>query len=152
MPRWYARTWRCAGSTCSSRRPPGSTRCRRIGVPMPEAPASPKAKAPRRPFPAVAAGALVSGAVPAALAGLGGAGGTLAQLASALAVPSWRRGAPARAQARGDTLSLSVLWVGTAALFAALLAWPFAVLLASGTLGATLASSSALGLALLAAW
>ena len=123
---------------------------------MPEAAASPNPRAPRRPFPAVAAGALVSGAVLAALAGLGGAiaalGATLAQPAFALAVSAWRRGAPARAQMKGDTLSLSVLWVATAALFAALLAWPFAVLLASGSLGATLASSFAFGLALLAAW
>src|SRR5690606_41249618 len=118
MPRWYARTWRCAGSTCSSRRPPGSTRCRRIGVPMPEAPASPKPKAPRRPFPAVAAGALVSGAVLAALAGLGGTiaalGATLGQPAFALAVSFRRRGSPGEAQGQGDTLSLTVAGVGTA--------------------------------------
>ena len=113
-------------------------------------------EAPKKPFPTVAAGALVSGAALAALAGLGGAiaalGAALAQPAFALAVSAWRRGAPAKAQVKGDMLSLSVLWVGTAALFAALLAWPFAVLLASGSLGATLASSFAFGLALLAAW
>ena len=136
---------------------------------MPEVPAKPAPAKPapakhvpakpapaRRPFPMMAGAALASGAALAALAGLGGAaaalGATLAQPAFALAVSGWRRGTPASSQMKADALSLVVLWLGTAALFAALLAWPFSVLLASGSLGATLASSLAFGLALLAAW
>ncbi|MDQ2703054.1 MAG: ankyrin repeat domain-containing protein [Pseudomonadota bacterium] len=122
---------------------------------MPEATPRPTPKAARRPFPVVAGAALGAGALLAALAGLGGAaaafGATLAQPAFALAVSGWRRGA-AGATVRRDAVSLAVLWAATVALFAALLAWPFSVLLASGSLGATLATSLAFGLALLAAW
>jgi ankyrin repeat protein len=103
--------------------------------------------------------ALVIGAVLAAVAGLGGAaavlGAILAQPAFALAAARWQ-GLPGQASPqqawKRDAAALAGLWLATAALFAALLAWPFSVLLDSGSLGATLATSFALGLALLAAW
>lgn len=103
--------------------------------------------------------ALASGLGLTAVAGWGGVaaalGATLAQPAYALAAANWhRRGQPA-AQGRawrGDAWSLLLAWVATAALFAALMAWPLAALLARGTLGAAFATSLAAGLALLAAW
>ncbi len=106
----------------------------------------------RKVVPAIA---LATGAAFAAVAGVGGAAGALgailAQPAFALAAARWRNKVPAQPWRR-DALALLLLWVATAALFAALLAWPFSVLLDSGSLGATLATSLALGLALLAAW
>ncbi|TAK38744.1 MAG: hypothetical protein EPO30_04275 [Lysobacteraceae bacterium] len=101
--------------------------------------------------------ALASGLGLTAVAGFGGTaaalGATLAQPAFALAAARWQRKGDAVADGwRADAWSLLLAWLATAGLFAALLAWPFASLLARGTLGAALATSLALGLALLAAW
>jgi ankyrin repeat protein len=99
--------------------------------------------------------ALASGAALAAVAGLGGApaaiAATLAQPAFALAVSRWR-GAPAATTWPRHALGLAVLWAASAALFAALVAWPFSSLLEGGSLGAALAASLAFGIALVAAW
>src|SRR5690606_19023255 len=94
------------------------------------------------------------------LAGLGGTaaalGATLAQPAFALAAARWQRrkspAAEATAGWRGDAWSLILAWLATAGLFAALLAWPLATLLAHGTLAAAFMTSLAFGLALIAAW
>jgi ankyrin repeat protein len=103
----------------------------------------------------VSAVAFAMGAALSAIAGLGGAaavlGATLAQPAFALATAHWRGGIEAGAWKRNAPV-LALLWLATAILFAALLAWPFSVLLDGGSLAAALASSLAFGLALLAAW
>ncbi len=104
--------------------------------------------------------ALASGLGLTALAGLGGTaaalGATLAQPAFALAAARWQRrkapAAEATAGWRGDAWSLILAWLATAGLFAALLAWPLATLLAHGTLAAAFMTSLAFGLALIAAW
>src|SRR5690606_38490409 len=104
--------------------------------------------------------ALASGLGLTALAGLGGTaaalGATLAQPAFALAAARWqRRNAPAAEATAGwrrDVWSLLLAWLATAGLFAALLAWPLATLLAHGTLAAAFMTSLAFGLALIAAW
>jgi ankyrin repeat protein len=105
----------------------------------------------RKLVPAIA---LAAGAALSAVAGLGGAaavlGPVLAQPAYAMAASRWRSGSPG--PWKRDALALALLWLATAALFAALLAWPFSVLVDGGSLGATLATSFALGLAVLAAW
>ncbi|HTM71094.1 MAG TPA: hypothetical protein VL118_09545, partial [Luteimonas sp.] len=99
--------------------------------------------------------ALASGVALAAVAGLGGApaaiAATLAQPAFALAVAR-RRGVPAATAWPRHALGLVVLWVASAVLFAALVAWPFSSLLEGGSLGAALAASLAFGIALIAAW
>jgi ankyrin repeat protein len=51
-----------------------------------------------------------------------------------------------------DALSLALLWLGTALLFAGCIAWPLSELLQGGSLGAALATSFAFGIALLVAW
>ncbi|MEO5565959.1 MAG: ankyrin repeat domain-containing protein, partial [Luteimonas sp.] len=97
--------------------------------------------------------AFAVGAALAALAGLGGvaaiAGATLSQPAFALSVA---RDFPAARSWKRDAVALSMLWLASAALFAALLAWPLSMLMSRGTLGAALATSFAFALALLAAW
>jgi ankyrin repeat protein len=99
--------------------------------------------------------ALASGVALAAVAGLGGApaaiAATLAQPAFALAVAR-RRGVPAATAWPRHALGLVGLWVASAVLFAALVAWPFSSLLEGGSLGAALAASLAFGIALIAAW
>ena len=78
----------------------------------------------------------------------------LAQPAFALAVRWWRGTgpAPARAGLAGEAGSLLLLW-GVAGVLAALLAaWPFSMLLESGSLGAVLALSAVAGIAVLALW
>ncbi|HEU4991927.1 MAG TPA: hypothetical protein VFT52_05510, partial [Luteimonas sp.] len=99
--------------------------------------------------------ALASGAALAAAAGFGGApaaiAATLAQPAFALAVSRWRR-APAIVPWTRHAAGLALLWIASAGLFAALVAWPFSSLLASGSLAAALAASLAFGIALVAAW
>src|SRR5690606_33376488 len=60
--------------------------------------------------------------------------------------------AEATAGWRRDVWSLLLAWLATAGLFAALLAWPLATLLAHGTLAAAFMTSLAFGLALIAAW
>jgi ankyrin repeat protein len=99
--------------------------------------------------------ALAAGAALAAIAGIGGwvaaMAATLAQPAFALALSRWRRGPAATAWPR-HALGLVFLWGASAMLFAALVAWPFSSLLASGSLGAALAASLASGIALIVAW
>ena len=102
--------------------------------------------------------ALLSGLVLTAVAAFGGIaaalGATLAQPAFALAASRWRRRGEADGTTgwRADAWSLVLLWLATAGLFAAILAWPLASLLQGGSLAAAFATSLAFGLALIAAW
>jgi len=109
-----------------------------------------------RPGPRWPAGLLLAAGVLLMLAsGVGGvlaAAAVPAQVAFAMALLHWRQ--PAR-PLPGDwraPLQLAALWAGSSLLFALLVAWPLSVLLEGGTLGAALATSLMVGLALLAAW
>ncbi|MCJ0826446.1 ankyrin repeat domain-containing protein [Luteimonas sp. 50] len=103
--------------------------------------------------------ALGTGALFAAIAGLGGIaaalGATLAQPAFALALARW--GGPAteggvRRALQQQALALLVLWGLAALTLALVLAWPLSALLDSGSLAATLALSLVIGLAWLVLW
>ncbi|RPE79871.1 ankyrin repeat domain-containing protein [Vulcaniibacterium tengchongense] len=121
---------------------------------MPE-PTRPRAAAARAlPWAGLAAAA---GLLLSLLAGFGGAvaalAGTLAQPAYALALRGLRdRDATGHAAWRRDGLALAGLWAAAVAGFGLAAAWPLAALLRTGSLGAALGLSAAVGLALLALW
>ena len=101
--------------------------------------------------------ALGIGALFAAVAGIGGVVAAicaaLAQPAFALAISHWPWRTAVVDVGHRDflrhALALLVLWSLTALVFAAVLAWPLAALLDSGSLAAALALSLVIGLALL---
>lgn len=89
----------------------------------------------------------VTGGVAAACAGV------LAQPAFALAVRSWRaRQPPATGSLRTDAISLLVAWSVAIGIAALGVAWPLASLRQGGELGAALATSVVVGLAVIGFW
>src|SRR5690606_37268621 len=102
---------------------------------------------------ALLAGAVVLGAVAAALPVLAAPAGWLLQPLLALASRSSRlRSAPAPSRLRRELPPLLALWGLGLGGFALMLAWPLSALLASGALGPVLATSAVLGIALLLLW
>ncbi|NYZ61150.1 ankyrin repeat domain-containing protein [Luteimonas deserti] len=119
---------------------------------MPEA-------AGRAPLPARRAGpAVIAAALLLTLAtGVGGilaaVAGALAQPAYALAVRAWRGRTPVEPSTlRRDALSLLAAWAGAIGVAAACVAWPMRALRDGGQLGAALATSVVVGLAIIAFW
>jgi len=114
----------------------------------------------QRPSPAFARSlilVLLAGIALAALALVGGPpaaiAGALAQPAFALVIRSWRtRVVPAGTALRTDLLSLAAAWGGATVATAALVAWPLSALRQGGELGAALALSVAVGLAVIGFW
>ena len=100
---------------------------------------------------------LLAGIALAALTLVGGplaaVAGALAQPAFALVIRGWRtRVVPAGATLRTDLLSLAGAWGGATVATAALVAWPLSALRQGGELGAALALSVAIGLAVIGFW
>ncbi|MEF3083496.1 ankyrin repeat domain-containing protein [Luteimonas sp. SMYT11W] len=100
---------------------------------------------------------LLAGIALAALTLVGGplaaVAGALAQPAFALVVRGWRtRAVPAGATLRTDLMSLAGAWGGATVATAALVAWPLSALRQGGELGAALALSVAVGLAVIGFW
>ncbi|VXC10750.1 conserved membrane hypothetical protein [Luteimonas sp. 9C] len=119
---------------------------------MPESAQRPSAAFARSLLPVLLAGL--------ALAALTLVGGPLAAVAGALAQPafaqvirSWRtRTVPGGLALRTDLLSLAGAWGGATLATAALVAWPLSALRQGGELGAALALSVAVGLAVIGFW
>jgi ankyrin repeat protein len=110
-----------------------------------------------RRLPGPLAGLAAGAAVLALLAGLGGwvaaAAGTLAQPLLALAARHCRDGRPVTLpQLRRAVVPLLMLWAGTVAAFALVVAWPLSALLAGGSLMAAFTLSAVVGLALVVLW
>lgn len=119
---------------------------------MPESPSRPVA-APTRSLLML----LLAGGALFALSVIGGpvaaVSAALAQPALALAVRGWRnRAVPAGSALRTDLLSLAAAWGIAVAGVAVLVAWPLSALRHGGELGAALALSVAVGLAVIGFW
>ncbi|TDK30624.1 hypothetical protein E2F49_09645 [Luteimonas terrae] len=119
---------------------------------MPESAPRPANAVSRLPFAMLAAGLVL-----AALTVVGGAiaaiAGALAQPAFALAVRGWRtRALPAGKALQGDLLSLAGAWGVATVATAVLVAWPLSALRQGGELGAALALSVTVGLAVIGFW
>jgi ankyrin repeat protein len=98
----------------------------------------------------LAAGVLLT--LPAGVGGKVASLSVFAQAAFALALLHWRQPSRPLLVDWRAPLHLLALWAGSSLLFALLMAWPLSALIEGGTLGAALATSFLLGLALLASW